>query len=212
MEINQQMEDYCSLNSMPEAPYLTELERETHIKTVNPRMLSGQLQGRFLSMISKIVRPERILEIGTFTAYSALCLAEGLSPNGTLDTIEINRELRNLIVKYVQKSPFRDRIRVHFGDALEIIDRLEGPFDLVFIDAGKEQYPEYYAKVKHKVRRGGLILVDNVLWSGKVYTEPQDDTARIIHRFNRQVRQDPGVEIVMLPLRDGISLIRKLTD
>lgn len=209
MDFIQKAEDYCMINSSPVPGYLIELERETHIKTVNPRMLSGQLQGRLLSMISKMLKPEKILEIGTFTAYSALCLAEGLAKNGVVETIEVNPEFRTLIHKYLQKSPYQHQINVHFGDALKILDSLDGPYDLVFIDGGKEHYLDYYEMTIDKVKPGGVILVDNVLWSGKVFTDPEDEVARIIHRFSRHVLQDIRVEILMMPIRDGLSLIRK---
>jgi predicted O-methyltransferase YrrM len=212
MEHINKAEDYCTMNSNQAPTYLLELERETHIKTVNPRMMSGHLQGRLLSMISKMIRPEKILEVGTFTAYATLCLAEGLAENGSLDTIELNVELKSFIHKYIGKSPYKNNIKTHFGDALKIIDQLDGPYDLVFIDAGKEQYIDYFEKLVPKVKTGGMILADNVLWSGKVFSDPQDDTARVIHRFNRHIREDMRTEIVMLPIRDGISLIRKIRD
>ena len=202
-------EDYCTINSSDVPGYLMELERETHLKTVNPRMLSGQLQGRLLSMISKLLQPERILEIGTFTGYAALCLAEGLRPDGLLDTIELNREMKSIILKYVHASPFRNRIRLHMGDALKLMDQLPGPYDLVFIDAAKEFYIEYYEKAIDRVHPGGLILADNVLWSEKVFLEPEDETARKLNRFNRHVLNDPRVENVILPIRDGLSVIRR---
>lgn len=212
MDDHHKSEDYCTLNSSAAPEYLLELDRETHIKTVNPRMMSGQLQGRLLSMISQMLQPKRILEIGTFTAYSALSLAEGLQDGGQLDTIEVNQELKSLIHKYIRKSPYRSMINTYFGDALELIDRLSGPYNLVFIDAGKEHYIDYYEKVMPKIPPGGIILADNVLWSGKVYDDPQDETARQIHRFNRHVRKDTRTEVLMLPIRDGLSLIRKKQD
>jgi predicted O-methyltransferase YrrM len=205
-------EDYCTMNSSQAPSYLLELERETHIKTVNPRMMSGHLQGRLLSMISKMLRPQRILEIGTFTAYATLCLAEGLAKDGNLDTIEVNSEMKRFIHKYIALSPFKDRINTHFGDALKLLDHMDGAYDLVFIDAGKEHYIEYYEKIVPKVKTGGMIIADNVLWSGKVFSDPQDETARFIHRFNRHIREDLRTEIVMLPIRDGISLIRKVSE
>ena len=210
MENMNKAEDYCTMNSNQAPGYLLELERETHIKTVNPRMMSGHLQGRLLSMISKMIQPQRILEIGTFTAYATLCLAEGLKEDGVLDTIEVNSELKRFIHKYISMSPYKNSIKTHFGDALKILDNLEGPYDLVFIDAGKDHYIEYYEKIVPKVKIGGMILADNVLWSGKVFSDPQDETARVIHRFNRHIREDLRTEIVMLPIRDGISLIRKV--
>jgi predicted O-methyltransferase YrrM len=202
-------EDYCSLNSSHTPKYLLDLERETNIKTVNPRMLSGQLQGRLLSMLSKLIQPKRILEIGTFTGYATLCLAEGLDQDGIIDTIEINREYETIIKKGISNSPYKSKINLHFGNALTLLDQLKETYDLVFIDASKDHYIEYYEKAMTRLRTGGLILADNVLWSGKVILDPEDDTARIIHRFNRHVLADERSEIVMLPLRDGVSLIRK---
>lgn len=207
--MNEKLEDYCTLNSSHVPDYLDDLERETNIKMLNPRMLTGPLQGRLLSLVSKLIRPVNILEIGTFTGYSSLCLAEGLKENGQLDTIEINEELKPIISKYVLRSPFRNKIRVHFGDALKMMDRFEGPFQLVFIDAAKEDYIEYFEAVVDLVDSGGIILADNVLWSGKVITDPEDETTRMIHRFNRHVLADKRVENVILPLRDGLNLIRK---
>lgn len=202
-------EDYCSINSTGVPSYLTELERETHLKTINPRMLSGQLQGRLLSLISRLVKPEKILEIGTFTGYAALCLAEGLVPGGTLDTIELNPEMKSIIQKYIRLSPFRNQIHLHMGNALTLLDRLAGPYDLAFIDANKESYQDYYEKIIDKIKPGGLILADNVLWNGKVYLEPDDETARKLNKFNRHVLHDDRVENLILPIRDGLSLIRR---
>ena len=204
------IEDYCTLNSSEIPDYLHELERETNLKTVNPRMLSGHLQGRVLSMISQLLQPHRILEIGTFTGYSALCLAEGLAEGGSLDTIEVNHELKFLISKYIAKSPYSHKINMHYGDAHKMLLKLDGEFDLVFLDAGKEDYLEYYEKIIPMIRSGGVLLADNVLWSGKVISDPDDSTARSIHKFNRFVHSDPRVESVLLPLRDGLSLIRKI--
>jgi len=205
----EKLEDYCTLNSSHVPDYLIDLERETHIKTLNPRMLTGPLQGRLLSLVSKMIQPTGILEIGTFTGYSCLCLAEGLQKNGVLDTIEINEELRPVIYKYVSKSPFGTQINIHFGDAMKILETLSGKYQLVFIDAAKEDYIDYYERVFDKVECGGIILADNVLWSGKVISDPQDETTRCIHKFNRHVLSDKRVENVVLPVRDGLNIIRK---
>jgi len=207
--ISNKIEDYCTINSSHVPRYLLELERETNLRTVNPRMLSGDLQGRVLSMISKMLLPKRVLEVGTFTGYASLCLAEGLDREGLLETIEVNPELETIIQKYFQKSPFKDRIKLYMGDAKEILKKLPGPYDLVFLDASKEEYIQYFDEIKPKLKSGGIMLVDNVLWSGKVIEDSDDSTARAIHRFNRYVLSDDEMEIVMLPLRDGLSMIRK---
>jgi caffeoyl-CoA O-methyltransferase len=203
------IEDYCTINSSVVPAYLYELERETNLKTINPRMLSGPLQGRVLSMISHLLQPKRVLEIGTFTAYASLCLAEGIREGGVLDTIEVNPELSKIIHKYIRKSPYAKIIKAHFGDALDVIKTLPGNYDLVFLDAAKEDYILYYEALIPDLPSGGLILADNVLWSGKVFNDPEDPTARAINKFNRHVHADQRVESVILPLRDGLSMIRK---
>lgn len=208
-QMYEKLEDYCTLNSMQIPDYLDDLERETYIRMVNPRMLTGPFQGRLLSLISKIIHPQHILEIGTFTGYSCLCLAEGLQNDGFIDTIEINEELKPMILKYINRSPYRSRIQLHFGDALKILDSFSGPYQLVFIDAAKEDYIDYYEKIIDKVDAGGIVLADNVLWSGKVISDPEDETTRLIHKFNRHILADKRVENVILPVRDGLNLIRK---
>ena len=207
--IPEEIENYCKDLSSPPASYLEELDRETHLKTLAPVMLSGHLQGRVLSMISKMVRPERILEIGTFTGYSALCLAEGLVKGGRLHTIEVNDELKPLIDAYLDKSPYRDQIELHIGKAEELIPGMEQQFDLVFIDAGKKMYSDFYRLSLEKLNSGGIILADNVLWSGKVLQEDEDEETQALREFNRMVLEDPRVEVVVLPIRDGVSIIRK---
>ncbi|MCB0569848.1 MAG: O-methyltransferase [Phaeodactylibacter sp.] len=203
---------YCEAHTSPQPPTLYELERETHLKTLAPQMLSGHLQGQFLSLLSKLHRPKLILEIGTFTGYSAICLAQGLQEGGRLHTIEANAELEYLIRKYVAKAGLEQRITLHIGDALEIIPSLEGPFDMVFIDAGKQDYIRYYDMVAGNLNPGGLIIADNVLWDGKVVNEgrDQDPDARSLHEFNEMVQRDPSVENIMLPVRDGLLVVRKL--
>ncbi len=175
-------------------------------------MLSDQLQGLFLTFISKMMRPDRILEIGTFTGYSALCLAEGLSDRGELHTIEINVEYEDRIREYISQSPWGNRIHLHIGDALQLVPSMEEPWDLVFIDAEKEQYPQYYELVLSKVRKGGFILADNVLWNNKVTQEiaQNDRDTRAIDAFNNTVQQDDRVRNLLLPFRDGIMIIEKL--
>ena len=207
--IPEEIENYCKDLSSPPASYLENLDRETHLKTLAPVMLSGHLQGRVLSMISKMVRPERILEIGTFTGYSALCLAEGLVEGGRLHTIEVNDELKPLIDAYLDKSPYRDQIELHIGKAEKLIPGMEQQFDLVFIDAGKKMYSDFYRLSLEKLNSGGIILADNVLWSGKVLQEDEDEETQALREFNRMVLEDPRVEVVVLPIRDGVSIIRK---
>ena len=202
--------EYCETHSSPQSDLLYQLERETHLKTLAPQMMSGHLQGRLLSLLSKLLRPQAILEIGTFTGYSALCLAEGLAAGGTLHTIEANEELAPLIRQYIVKAGWKEKIRLHLGDALVIIPELAEQFDLVFIDAGKMDYARYFDLVIDKVRAGGLIMADNVLWSGKVIHQPDDPDAQTLDAFNQMVRNDARVENVVLPLRDGLNIIRKL--
>jgi len=210
--INEQIEYYCETHTTKENDLLYRLNRETHLKSLRPRMLSGHLQGGFLSMISKMIKPANILEIGTFTGYSALCLAEGLQPNGALHTIEIDEELEEIITKYFNLSIHKEKLHLHIGSALEIIPELNKMYDLVFMDAEKREYLQYYEMVLPYVKKGGFILVDNVLWSGKV-TEAlaeNDFEARAIVEFNDFVQNDSRVENLLLPMRDGIMLIEKL--
>ncbi|HAG16811.1 MAG TPA: methyltransferase [Bacteroidales bacterium] len=212
MIIDPKIEKYAEEFSSHQGAVLNELFRETHLKIMNPRMLSGQLQGRFLSMISHMIRPKNILEIGTYTGYSAICLAEGLQEKGTIHTIEIDLELEAIAKKYFRKAGIENSVVAHFGNALEIIPPLDLVFDLVFIDADKENYPNYYHLIINKVRKGGFIVVDNVLWSGKVVQPLKSgdkDTAGIF-AFNALVQQDERVENVLLPLRDGLMLLRKI--
>jgi len=210
--ITEQIESYCELHSTSETDLLYRLNRETHIKTLRPRMLSGHLQGRFLSMISKMIRPVNILEIGTFTGYAALCLAEGLQTHGALHTIEIEEELGEIITKYFNVSEHKEKLHLHIGNALEIIPALKKTWDLVFMDAEKTEYLQYYEMVLPYVKKGGFILADNVLWSGKVIESAahHDAETLAIMKFNDFIQNDPRVENVFLPLRDGLLLIEKL--
>lgn len=203
-------EHYCETHSQPEPALLQELARETHLKTLQPRMLSGHLQGRFLSVLSKIIQPRYILEIGTFTGYATLCLAEGLHAQGVIHTIEVNPELQYLQNKYFQRSPYRQQIVPHLGEALQIIPQLPTDIDLAFIDADKKNYPAYFQALVPRMRSGGVILSDNVLWSGKVLQEikANDKQTQAIQRYNELLATDPRVETVILPLRDGITLTR----
>jgi len=201
---------YCAQHATPPSDVLYQLERETHLKTLAPQMLSGPLQGRLLSFLSKLLRPKRILEIGTFTGYAAICMAEGLPDDGRLHTIEVNPELEYLIRKYIKKAGLEDRITAHIGDATQIIPKLNEQFDLVFIDAGKRDYEQHYDLVIEKVNPGGLILADNVLWSGKVVQSEYDADTQKIDAFNKKVLADKRVENLTLPIRDGLLLARKL--
>ncbi|MBL7831718.1 MAG: class I SAM-dependent methyltransferase, partial [Saprospiraceae bacterium] len=198
--------------SSPESSLLTELTRQTHLRTLLPNMLSGHIQGAFLSMISKMMTPNRILEIGTFTGYASLCLAEGLAEKGVLHTIEVNEELEPFILNFFSKSLFAQQIKLHIGDAKEIISSLNEIFDLVFIDAAKLEYSAYYDLVFPSVKIGGYIIADNVLWSGKVINEKHDKDTAAIHSFNDKVNKDSRVENYILPLRDGLNIIRKISE
>lgn len=210
--IDHDIEAYCEQHTTPESDLLYRLNRQTHLETINPRMLSGQLQGQFLTFIAKMMQPKRILEVGTFTGYSALCLAEGLAANGELHTIENNIEFEDRIREYVGQSPFSNRIILHIGDAKEVAASLDYCWDLVFIDAEKEDYQDYYDIILPKVRPGGFILVDNTLWNGKVTHEVahNDRDTKAILAFNDFVQQDPRGRNLLLPFRDGIMMIEKL--
>ncbi|CAN5918285.1 O-methyltransferase [soil metagenome] len=203
---------YVEQHTSPEPELLQKLNRETHLNVMMPRMLSGHLQGRVLAMISHLLRPRQILEIGTYTGYSALCLAEGLHPEGTLHTIDVNEELEDMVRGYFEQAGLSDRIRYYLGQALEVVPTIPETFDLVFIDADKANYGRYYDLVIDRVRPGGVILADNVLWSGKVVGEPGQkvgkDTQAILD-FNRKVQEDERVENVLLPIRDGLMAIRR---
>lgn len=206
-----EIEEYASAHSMQESELLKKLNRETWSKVLYPRMLSGHLQGRILSFFSKLVQPKKILEIGTYTGYSALCLAEGLQEGGKIHTIDLNDELISIQQKYFSESPDGGKIHFHSGNAVEIIPLLEGPFDLVFIDADKENYSVYFDLVIDKVRSGGLIIADNVLWSGKVIHEPKENDKETLSliKFNKKVHADDRVENLLLPVRDGLMILRK---
>lgn len=208
--LSETLELYINEHSQGEPELLRDLTRETHLKVIQPRMITGHHQGRVLSLLSKLIRPQYILEIGTYTGYSALCLAEGLSENGCLHTIDINEELQEMQRKYFNKSPYADKIIQHTGNALEIIPKLDLVFDLVFIDAEKTEYPKYLNLVLDKIKTGSVILSDNVLWSGKVAEEvPKKDKATIILKeYNRLLKDHPRLETVVLPVRDGLSLSR----
>ena len=201
---------YCTDHTSTPSQVLYELERETWLKTLAPQMLSGHLQGQFFQFLSRMIRPKTVLEVGTFTGYAAICLAAGLQEGGVLHTIEVNEELEYIIQKYIKKAALEDRIQVHIGDAKNIIPSLDVVFDLVFIDAGKFDNAFYYELALQKMNTGGHILIDNVLWDGKVATKKNDKDTRDIHSFNEMVQADKRVENIMLPIRDGVLLVRKL--
>ena len=207
--ISKELEAYASSHSSKESTLLKQLWRETHLKVLSPGMLSGHIQGRFLSLMSHLIHPLQILEIGTFTGYSALCLAEGLSENGILHTIEVNNELSEIIERYFRESGYNEKLKLHIGDAKQVLSKLEGPFDLVFIDADKENYVNYYNLIFDKVRPGGIIIADNTLWYGNVLTKDHGKETIGIVAFNELIKKDQRVEKVLLTLRDGLTIIRK---
>ncbi|MFT7351022.1 MAG: caffeoyl-CoA O-methyltransferase [Flavobacterium sp.] len=210
--ISEDLELYVENHSQNEPELLVKLFKETHQKVLQPRMLSGHFQGRVLSMLSKIIRPVHVLEIGTYTGYAALCLAEGLHPTGTIDTIDVKEELIFIQQKYFDLSPWKNQIHAHLGSALDVIPTLNKKFDLVFIDADKENYLNYYEMIVPLMKSGGIILSDNVLWSGKVL-EPisdKDTSTKVLVEYNQRVNTDERVETVLLPIRDGLTVTRVL--
>lgn len=206
----EKIDAYVIGHSQQEPPLLKELSRETWQKVLNPRMLSGAFQGRVLSMLSKLIKPKTILEIGTYTGYSALCLAEGLTENGVIHTIDKNEELSNIQQKYFNKSVYKDQIKKYTGNALEIIPTIKEKFDLVFIDADKCNYVNYFHLIIEKMNKGGVILSDNVLWSGKVVEEldPKDQDTNVLLAYNQLLNTDDRLETVILPIRDGLTISR----
>ena len=200
---------YCTDYSEPHSPLLAELYRETHQKTLRPRMASGPLQGRILSLISKLVQPRHIVEIGTFTGYATLCLAEGLHAEGQILTMEVDPELRFLSDKYFERSPYAHQIEALTGNALDLLTEVADGVDLVFIDAKKRDYIRYYEAIIDKVRPGGILLADNILWDSKVLAKNKDKTTQAIHDFNAHVHADTRVANVILPLRDGVNILQK---
>ncbi len=210
--LSETLEQYIAQHSESEPQVLQELTRETHLKVIQPRMITGHFQGRVLSFLSKMVNPKYILEIGTFTGYSAICLAEGLSKNGVLHTIDINEELAEIQKKYFRKSSYESQIVAHTGDALKILPDLDITFDLVFIDAQKTSYDAYFETAIAKTKSGSIIISDNVLWSGKVI-EPiheNDKATEVLVDYNKKLKEDPRVTTVLLPIRDGLTLSRVL--
>lgn len=209
--ISEALSTYSESHSEKESALLQELNRETHLKVMSPRMLSGHLQGRFLSFISKLTQPENILEIGTYTGYSALCFAEGLRSEGKLITIDSNEETNAVAKKYFERSAYSKQIELMQGDATKIIPTLDRTFDIVFIDADKRNYAKYFDLVIGKIRKGGLIIADNVLWSGKILMpeKEMDTDTKAIHEFNKKVNEDPRVTNLLLPVRDGLMFMMK---
>ena len=208
--LSDDLEEYANQHTDNEPLLLQELTRRTHLSVLQPRMLSGHLQGRFLSLLSKLVRPQTILEIGTYTGYATLCLAEGLAPQGTLHTIDIKEELIDLQTEFFNRSGYGNQIVQHLGKAADIIPTLHTTFDLVFIDADKQNYALYFDLVIDKMNSGGIILSDNVLWSGKVVQEVKtsDKHTQALMAYNKKIKDDPRVETVLLPIRDGITVCR----
>lgn len=207
--IDSAIEEYSRIFSGEPSALLQELDRETHAMILQPRMLSGHLQGRFLSFFAKVCRPTTILEIGTFTGYSALCLAEGLSIDGRLITIDINEELETFTRSFFDRSEYKHQIDYRIADAKDELTKIEGPFDLVFIDADKRNYALYYDLIIDKMSPGGVILVDNVLWSGKIVDEQaRDKSTQALRDFNQKCLDDPRVDKMLLPLRDGLYMLR----
>ena len=209
--IKKEIDEYASNHTQKEPELLYELNRETNMNVLRPRMLSGHFQGRVLSMLSKMIRPKDVLEIGTYTGYSALCMAEGLAEGGHIVTIDKNEELEDLVKSYVERSEYADSIKCVIGDAMEIIPGLKREFDLVFIDADKGNYINYYNLTFDKVRSGGYFIFDNVLWSGKVLEEidEKDLDTQVLFELNDLIHQDDRVEEVLLPIRDGLLIARK---
>jgi predicted O-methyltransferase YrrM len=201
---------YCVEHSSIPSEVLDKLERETHLKTLSPQMISGPLQGQLLALISHMAKPTHILEIGTFTGYATICLAQGLSAEGKITTIESNQELKALALKYFKEAGIMDQVEYISGDARKIIKSLNGSFELVFIDAGKQDYGYYYDSILDQVKKNGVIIVDNTLWSGKVVSEKKDKDTETMDYFNKKIASDSRVEVVILPIRDGFTIIRKI--
>ena len=209
--ILQEIEDYALKNSDTELDALKRLNRETHLKMTMPQMLSGHMQGLMLQLFSKMIRPQNILEIGTFTGYSAICLAQGLQDGGKLHTIDVNEEFSEIILRYIKEAGLQDKIQLHIGPAVNILPTLKEDFDLVFIDADKENYSTYYDLVFPKVKQGGYIIADNVLWSGKILNSPMkmDAETKALFNYSSKIQDDSRVENMLLPLRDGLLIARK---
>lgn len=198
--------DRC--NGVPD--YLHQVERNTYLKSLSPQMLSGTMQGRFLAWLTSWLKPKRILEVGTFTGYSALCMAEGLSKDGCIDTIEINDELEKLIKEHFALSPFEDQLNLYIGDANQIIPQIKGPWDLVFLDAKKDDYPAQFEMIANYLAPGGHIVLDNILWNGLVLDpNPKKEITKLLQKFTQDIANDPMWETLAIPLRDGLFIVRK---
>ena len=210
--IDDALVEYVEKYTQEEPSLLQKINRETYAKVLTPRMLAGHLQGRVLSMLSNMIQPDSILEIGTYTGYSAICIAEGLTPDGVLHTIDINEELEEVVRGYFKEAGIEEQVRYVIGNAIDIIPEIKGSFDLVFIDADKENYANYFDMVIGRVSQGGFIIADNVLWSGKVLDDPQtmDEDSRALLEFSKKIQADQRVENVLFPIRDGIMVMRKL--
>lgn len=211
IEKDEAIEDYILSHIDEEGDLLAQLNRDAHVNLLKPRMISGHLQGRILKMFCRMIHPKYILEIGTYTAYATLCMAEGAADDAEIHTLEVNDELEDFIMKYLHKTKLKDKIHLHIGDAMEIIPTIDRTFDLVFIDANKRHYIEYYNLIFEKVRSGGLIIADNTLWDGHVIETPKasDKQTIGIQQFNDMIAQDDRVEKVIIPVRDGLTLIMK---
>ena len=208
-----ELQKYSESHTTPESTILKRLDRDTHLKALYPRMISGHFHGRVLSMLTHMIKPKRVLEIGTFTGYSAICLAEGLPPDGEIITIDKNRELEDMVREYLENAGMAKQVKYLLGDAMEVIPTLQETFDLVFLDADKENYSNYFNLIIDKVPSGGYILADNVLWYGKVLenkSQKNDRETQAIIDFNRLVHNDPRVENVLMPIRDGLMILRKI--
>lgn len=211
--LDEDLQRYAEDHTSAESELLHKVNRQTHLQVLKPRMLSGHLQGRLLAMFSQMIRPKQVLEVGTYTGYSALCLAEGLQPGGTLHTIDKNDELENRVRGYFADAGLTQSIKYYLGNALDIIPSINATFDIVFLDADKINYPTYYDMVFDKVAPGGYIIADNVLWSGKVlekYRKKLDEDTLAVINFNKKIHEDPRVENILLPVRDGLLVARKL--
>ena len=206
----EEIDEYSTQYTENEPQLLSELNRETWANVMMPRMLSGHMQGRFLSIFSKILNPEKIIEIGTYTGYSALCMAEGIQSEGEIHTIDINEEYTSIAKKYFNRSKYRNNLKQHIGNALEIIPKLDHKFQLAFIDADKENYSAYFDLIIEKMDLHGCIIADNVLWSGKVTKENKDKETKALDSYNKKVKSDPRVETILLPIRDGLMISRKI--
>ena len=207
--ISDQLQQYIDDHSMKESDLLKALDRETHQKVLQPRMLSGLYQGRLLALLAKMIGPKKILEVGTYTGYATLCMAEGLTTGGSIDTVDHNEELTDMQRRYFDQSPYGSQIIQHLGEAKDILKSLTGPYDLVFLDADKENYPRYFDLIIDKLEMGGVILSDNVLWSGKVLEKATDETTSALQEYNHKINTDVRVETVVLPIRDGLTITRK---